>query len=356
MYTSKPINTSEITKTGELLKISRNIDLFEIPYVKESNKDENVTDNTTAIYSEVKNASRKFGFRDLSNQEEFDNSSEDQKLVKLWKLNHGLYLAGQNFIPSNRIILGYNGKLEVVTYSGEPLVYAVVDNNSDKQKLLWDKLRDSYPEFSSTKENPVNNIFETDTCLLFPIAEITYDGPINKSFKFDLDNKKVKVFIADNYVEYGHFYAKKLLAGGKLILRNFANAKPVQIEHLKSHLAWALDSYHLRIENPFENATIFDFPIIETTNKNFLKTPKDLAKWIRRLYEDNVAEIITYEEIVPIFTFLGNVKHIYNSNAFINRLVPGISSKHQEIALKDWIDDIPLRNLPTWINKLPFRY
>ncbi|RIB26371.1 kinase-like domain-containing protein [Gigaspora rosea] len=40
---------------------------------------------------------------------EFDDSSEDQKLVKAWRLNHGLYLAGNNFIPSNRIIFGYNG-------------------------------------------------------------------------------------------------------------------------------------------------------------------------------------------------------------------------------------------------------
>ncbi|CAG8782294.1 22698_t:CDS:2, partial [Racocetra persica] len=240
----------------------------------------------------------------------------------------------------------------------EPLMYAVVIDNSDKPKSFWDELRDSYPEFSPAKENPANDIFETDICILFPIAEITYDGPINKGFMFNLNNEEVKVFITDN-VEYGHFFAKKLLAGGKLILRNFADAKPVQIEHLKSHLAWALDSYHLRIENPFEDTTIIDFPIIETTNKSFLKTPKDLAKWIRRLYEDNVAEIITYEEIVPIFTFLGKkIKHMYNSNAFINRLVPGISSKHREISMKDWIDDIPLRNLLTWINndKLPIQH
>ncbi|CAG8784961.1 12231_t:CDS:2, partial [Racocetra persica] len=103
----------------------------------------------------------------------------------------------------------------------------------------------SYPELSSTKENSINDISETDVCLLFPIAEITYNGPINK---------------------------------GKLILRNFVDAKPVQIEHLKSHLAWALDSYHSQRENPFEDATIFEFPIIETTNKNCLKTPKDLKE------------------------------------------------------------------------------
>ncbi|KAF0551475.1 kinase-like protein [Gigaspora margarita] len=209
-------------------------------------------------------------------QEEFDDSSKDQKLVKAWKLNHGLYLAGNSFMPSNRIILGYNGKLDIMTYSGEPLVYAVVNDTLDKPKSFWNILRDTYPEFSSIKENPINDIFETDICLLFPIAKISYTGPISKGFMLDLNNEED--FITDNYAEYGHFFAKKLLAGGKLILRNFSDAKSAQIEHFKSHLIWALDSYHLQKENPFENTKIFDFPIIETTNKNFLKTPKDLAK------------------------------------------------------------------------------
>ncbi|CAG8598198.1 15310_t:CDS:2 [Gigaspora margarita] len=286
--------------------------------------------------------------------EKFNDSSEDQKIVKAWRLNHGLYLAGNNLLPSKRKILGNNGKLDIVTYSGEPLVYITVNDSSDRPKSFWDKLRNCYPEFSSTKESPVNDIFEADVCLLFPIAEITYTGMTNKGFKHDL-NSKEGAFITDNYAEYGHFFAKKLLAGGKLILRNLANAKSVQIEQLKSHLAWALDSYHSQRENPFEDVLIFDFPIIETTNKNSLKNPKDLAKWIRHLYEDNVVEIISYEEIIPILTFLENVKYIYNSDAFINRLIPGISNKHQEITLKDWIDDIPLRNLLTWISKFPFR-
>ncbi|CAG8642859.1 9623_t:CDS:1, partial [Scutellospora calospora] len=286
---------------------------------------------------------------------EFDDSSEDQKLVKAWRLNHGLYLAGNDFMPSNKLILGYNGKLNVTTYSRELLIYTVVTDSSDKPKSSWDKLRDTYPEFLSMKENPINEIFETDVCILFPIAEITYTGPINKGFKLDL-NSEEDDFITDNYTEYGHFFAKKLLAGGKLYLRNFDDAKSVQIEHLKSHLVWALDSYHSKRENPFENATIFNFPIIETTNKNFLKTPKDLAMWIRCLYEDNLVEIISYEEIIPVLTFLDKVEYVYNSDVFTNRLVPGISNKHQEIALKNWIDDIPLRNLLTWVEKFPFRH
>ncbi|CAG8475603.1 17584_t:CDS:10 [Gigaspora rosea] len=225
----KSIHQEEMISGEKWKDSSQSYVIFLIPIlVKQSSmrKDENISNNTTAIYSEVKNAPKKL----------------DLEIFRIKK----------------NLTIRYNGKLDVVTYSGEPLVYAVVNNNSDKPRSFWDKLRDRYPEFSSTKENPINDIFETDICLLFPIAEVTYDGPINKSFM--------------------------------------------------------------------------------------------------RLYEDNVAELIAYEEIVPIFTFLEKVKHIYNSNAFINRLVPGISSKHQEIALKDWIDDIPLRNLPTWINKFPFRH
>ncbi|KAF0559883.1 Serine/threonine protein kinase [Gigaspora margarita] len=331
---NQPITDQQSIKN---IEVSSHVNSFEI----------NLTDNQANIgkYHSI-----------LSNYalKEFDDSSEDQKLVKAWRLNHGLYLAGNNFIPSNRIIFGYNGKLDIVTCSREPLVYTVANDSSDRPKSFWDKLRDSYPEFSSTKESPFNDICEADVCLLFPIAEITYSGTINKGSKLDLNSEK-EAFITDNYAEYGHFFAKKLLAGGKLILRNFADANSVQIEHFKSHLAWALDSHQSQRENPFEDATIFDFPIIETTNKN-LKNPKDLSMWIRRLYEDNMVEIISYEEIIPIFTFLEKVEYTYNSDTFINRLIPGISNKHQEITLNDWIEDLPLRNLLTLISKFPFRH
>ncbi|CAG8469559.1 14925_t:CDS:2 [Gigaspora margarita] len=284
--------------------------------------------------------------------EEFDDSLKDQELVKAWRLNHGLHLDDNNFMPSNRIILGYNGKLDIIAYSGEPLVYAVVNDGSDKPRSFWDILRHAYPEFSSVKENTTNNIFETDVCLLFPIAIITYAGPISNNFKLDLDNEEV--FIIDNY---GHFYAKKLLAGGKLILRNFGDAKSVQVEHLKSHLIWALNSYKSQKENPFESTKIIDFPIIETTNGNFLKIPKDLAKWIKRLYEDNFVEIISYEEIVPVLALLKKVIHNNNSeSAFTNRLIPGISNKHLEFTLNEWIGKIPSKSLPTWINKFQFQH
>ncbi|CAG8522204.1 242_t:CDS:2, partial [Dentiscutata heterogama] len=265
----------------------------------------------------------------------------DQKLVKAWKLNHGLYLAGNNFITSNKIILCYNEKLDIITYSGEPLVYAVVNDSLNKPKSFWSKLRDTYPKLSSTNETANNIISDADISILFPIAAIKYTGSINKIYDLKFENKNTL---------YGHFFARKLLAGGKLIIRNFTKANSIQIENLKSHLAWALDASNLQKETPFKNVD-FDFPIIETTEQKFLKKSEDLIKWMKDLYEDNTVEIISYEEVVPISTFLENKKFI---ETFTNRLVPEISDMHEELTFNDWISDLPSANLLTWIDKYHF--
>ncbi|CAG8734316.1 9493_t:CDS:2, partial [Dentiscutata erythropus] len=275
----------------------------------------------------------------LKEFESEDYLSEDQKLVKAWKLNYGLYLAGNNFITSNKIILGYNEKLDIITYSGEPLVYEVVNDSLNKPKSFWSKLRDTYPKkLSSTNETANKIISDADICILFPIAVIKYTGSISKNFDSNFKN------------EYGHFIARKLLAGGKLIIRNFTKANSIQVESLKSHLVWTLDASNLQKENPFKNI-VFDFPIIETTEQKFLKTSEDLIKWMKDLYEDNTVEIISYEEVVPIYTFLKNKELI---ETFTNRLVPEISDMHEELTFKDWISDLASAYLLTWIDKYHF--
>ncbi|KAF0370203.1 Serine/threonine protein kinase [Gigaspora margarita] len=279
----------------------------------------------------------------------FDNLSRDHQIIKAWKLNHGLYLAGNNFITSNEIILGFNGVLSISIHSVKPIIYEVVAESREKPESPWIKLRDTYPMFDSlTKDESSNNISETDTYILFPIAEVTYTG-----LSIIESNNEEKTFTNKDYIDYGQLFSRKRLSGGKLIIRNFANAKPTQVIHLKLHLVWALDAIYSQKENPFKDATNFDFPMIETTNQKILKTPKDLNEWIKRIYDDNLVEIVSYEEVVPIFTFLENVYYTYNSESFINRLVPGISNKHKEITFENWIGDIDIlsKNLVTWVYK-----
>ncbi|CAG8766304.1 6683_t:CDS:1, partial [Racocetra fulgida] len=266
-----------------------------------------------------------------------------------------------------------DGELNIKAYTGVPLVYVAskdplspLNIDADKKKSTWKELQELQDANEKSSENILgaeinekpndnilgmgigeksnDNILEEDACILFPIAEVTYSSKYLKDFHN----------ITNDYTEYGQFFANKLLVGGKLVLKNFANAKPKQHEHLKSHLVWAFDASCSNKENPIEGATIYDFPIIETTNEDKIKTPKDLARWMKRLYEDNAAEIISYEEVVPIYALIEKLED--KSIRFTKRLVPGITHKHKEFTLKDWTNDTPSTNLLTWINKFNFHY
>ncbi|CAG8566370.1 27565_t:CDS:1, partial [Racocetra persica] len=292
-----------------------------------------------------------------------------KKLIEAWKLNHGLCLAGNKFIQSRNPIFDNDGELKIEAYKDVPLVYVASKDptspliiDADKKKSSWKELQELQDANEKSVENILgaeinekpndnilgvgiseksnNNILEEDVCILFPIAEVTYSSKYLKDFNNE----------TNDYTEYGQFFANKLLVGGKLVLKNFANAKPKQHEHLKSHLVWAFDASCSNKENPIEGATIYDFPIIETTNEDKIKTPKDLARWMKRLYEDNAAEIISYKEVVPL------IEKLEDKSIRFKRLVPGITHKHKEFTLKDWTNDTPSTNLLTWINKFNFHY
>ncbi|CAG8835420.1 15969_t:CDS:2, partial [Gigaspora margarita] len=258
---------------------------------------------------------------------------------------------GDKFKQSNKPILNNSGKLCIEIYTDEPFVYVACEDPSNSphsdQMSNWKELQDANPDFSVIKENSVDYIPDTDVCILFPIAKVTYIGEAHKKFKSDFRNEKE--FYDDYCIEYGHFFANKILVGGILIIRNFVNAKMDQVEYLKSHLAWAFYASRSINENPMEKVIIDDIPVIETTD-GFIQSPKDLAAWMKSIYEDNVVEIISYEEVNPIFTIMDR----RNINRFTKRLVPGITHKHKELTFKIWLNNTPSTNLLPWIDKFHF--
>ncbi|CAG8706864.1 28433_t:CDS:2, partial [Dentiscutata erythropus] len=238
-----------------------------------------------------------------------------------------------------------------MVYTDEPFVYVACGNTSNssnsEQISTWKELQDANPNFPMIEENSINYVPETDICILFPIAKVTYTGEVHKNFKSDFRNEKE--FYNDYCTEYGHFFVNKLLVGGRLIIRNFDNAKLDQVEDLKSHLAWAFYASRSLKENPMENVIVDDFLVFETSDNN-IQSPKDLTKWMKSLYEDNVVEIISYEDVIPIFTLLDHHK----INGFTKRLVPGITHKHKELTFKKWLSDTSSVNLLHWIDKFYF--
>ncbi|CAG8708665.1 17210_t:CDS:2, partial [Gigaspora margarita] len=213
----------------------------------------------------------------------------------LWPINFGehcassvdgLYLAGDKFKQSNKPILNNSGKLCIELYTDEPLVYVACEDASNSPHSN---------QMSNWKElqdaNPDFSLIKEYSVDYIPKTDVCILFPIAKAF-----------------------YAS-----------------------------------HSINENPMEKVIIDEFPVIETTD-DFIQSPKDLATWMKSIYEDNVVEIISYEEVNPIFTIIDR----RNINGFTKRLVPGITHKHKELTFKIWLSDTPSINLVPWIDKFHF--
>ncbi|GBB88479.1 hypothetical protein RclHR1_01500009 [Rhizophagus clarus] len=124
----------------------------------------------------------------------FNDLLTKQQIIKRFKLNYGLILTEDNIIPSMKKIFDEDGKLNMSLYEEQPIVYININMN---------KLRPS------------------DTCINFPIVEITYNGDSLKT----LDNK-----LSD------HFFARKILVGGKLLIKEFSSATRAQCDILKHNI------------------------------------------------------------------------------------------------------------------------
>ena len=101
---------------------------------------------------------------------------------------------------------------------------------SSKQAIFSDGDLDIslYKEAPTVYTN-INNLQSSDLCISYPIAEFTFKGVMLESFtKYNDDNEL-----------YGQFFARKVLVGDKLFIKNSSLATSTQIEILQFHLAWA---------------------------------------------------------------------------------------------------------------------
>ena len=117
---------------------------------------------------------------------------------------HGLFLDGYDIKQSNQAIFVEDGELNISKYMGQPIVYTNINDTSDM-------------------------------CINFPISEINYKGDLLEIFSkyVDSDEKLQESF--------GHFFARKILVGGKLFIKEFSPVKP-QADILKFYLSHTYNS------------------------------------------------------------------------------------------------------------------
>ncbi|RIA81544.1 hypothetical protein C1645_790200, partial [Glomus cerebriforme] len=251
-------------------------------------------------------------------------------------LNHGLYLDGYSIKPSKEAILFEDGELNISLYKEQPVVYTFINDHKSHTNLL-----------SFNSEN--NNIFirlnqtlqPSDICINFPIAEISYNADLLESFSNFMGDEETL------YEIYGHFFMRKVLIGGKLFI-NFKSAASKQIDSFISLLIWTYNSAKYNKENPFNNLSALSFfPNIKTLKGEVLNTPDKLANWMNDLYQKNIADVISYNNLVPI----SELRFSTSPEDTFHEKQPGVFNFKERLSLKEWVGDSIYVNLVKWVKE-----
>ncbi|CAG8495288.1 212_t:CDS:2, partial [Funneliformis caledonium] len=235
---------------------------------------------------------------------------------------------------SKHAVVSDDGELDISLYNGQPLVYTFINDHKSRTNLLA-----IYPDNIN-----INKVLKpSDICILFPVAEITYNAESLKSFlsfMYDDDEKLHEM--------YGHLFSRKVLVGGKLFIDDF-ESDSTQIDAYKSHLTWAYDSAKYNKENSF--ITIDFFPKIRTSDGKELNTLDKLAVWMDDLYQKNVVDIISYNSLIPISDLRSN-KSL--EDTLVDKQ-PEIANFKEKLSLEEWIED-SIKRIAINLIKFPFVY
>ncbi|EXX71914.1 uncharacterized protein OCT59_019037 [Rhizophagus irregularis] len=235
-----------------------------------------------------------------------------EQIIKQFKLNHGIILTEENIRPSIRAIIVEDGVLKMNLYTGQPLIYKCINyNDHNEGKPL-------------------------DMCINFPIAKIIYNGDLVNSFGYYDEST------------YGHFLARKFLAGGQLFIKDFNLATSAQINILKFYLFFIYNSAKCSAKIQFNNLFDLDLlPKIITMDGEELNTHKKLTKWMDDLYQKKTATIISYNNLIPINQLRYSTLSIDNLESF-NEKQPGVANFKERLTLEEWIGDEVYDNLVSW--------
>ncbi len=202
--------------------------------------------------------------------------------------------------------------------------------------MVYTNINDPYSPTNSLSFNNINvGVYDTlkpfDVCINFPVIEITYRADLLESFKSFTGKEK------ELHNLYGHVFANKVLAGGQLLIKNFNSASLKQGDILKFFLILAYNSARNNNEIPFNNIS-FDsdiLPKLETSNGILLNTLKKLSNWLKKLYQDNIIDIISYNNLISIFQLKSGIL----ADNLENEKNSGIANFKEKLSLEKWAGD-----------------
>src|SRR2546430_14880721 len=157
----------EVVKRLKIIISQSNATIYQQQNDNVSNQiDEKTTLNN--IYGELSQLIKNFHIINTNENE------SPKKMIQQFKLNHGLFLNGYSIKPSKQAVYSGDGKLNISLYKGQPLVYTFVNDHSSHTNLL--------------SFIPDKTLRQSDICINFPVAEITYKADSLKTFSNSVDN------------------------------------------------------------------------------------------------------------------------------------------------------------------------
>ncbi|CAB4426367.1 unnamed protein product [Rhizophagus irregularis] len=288
----------------------------------QQDKERNKLENTRVDYLEIPD----FTTQTITN---------NQQVIQQLKLTHGLFLNGYNIQPSEHAIVTEKGKLDMRLYNGQPIVYTNINDPVLSVNLL---------NFNPDENNFINTLQPSDLCINFPIAEVTYISNLSESFsKYTDKDEKL-------YKPYGHFFARKTLVGGKLFIKELNLATLTQIDLFKLYINWTYNSAKYNIENPINDLSISYLPRINTLDGLLLDTPEKISNWLNDLYQNNLFDIISYKDLIPVAQLKNNLLSEEN----FEEKQPGVANFKEKLSLKEWVGNVIHINLVRWIKDFHF--
>ncbi|CAG8565470.1 6853_t:CDS:2 [Funneliformis caledonium] len=244
----------------------------------------------------------------------------EQQMVQKLKLNRGLYSDGHSIQPSNEAIFTDDGGLDIILYKGEPIVYTNINDPKSPTNLF---------AFNNDDDGVKSRLQHFDACINFPIAEFSYRGELLKNFS--------KFSNEDDEQSFGHAFARKVLVGGKLFIKNFNLASTKQIDTLQSHLTGTYHSVKHNKENPFSYIEWRNLPKVVTSNGQVIKTQRNLVTWMSNLYHKNMFDIISYNDIIPVQKLRSN-KFSADDVKIPKEIQPGVANFGEKLSFKRWAE------------------
>ncbi|CAB4479881.1 unnamed protein product [Rhizophagus irregularis] len=304
--------------------------------------------NKSNLDEQVDNEKINFGEETFNQPPSVNNSSSTsgqvsskQEVIKHFKLNYGLFLNGYSIESSKHAIYSEDGEVNISLYEGQPTIYTIINDHSSRTNLL------TFPENNNIDFRKA--LRQSDICINFPIAEVTYKCDLLESFSKFMDNDETL------HEMYGHLFPRKILVGGKLFIDNFKGA---HVDLYKAHLTWAYNSAKYDKVYQFNDSTTLSldsFLDIRTSDDKRLNTPENLRDWMNNLYQKNMVDVISYSDLIPISQLKVN-KLLVNAFQIVDERQPGVANFKEKLSLEDWVKDSVYVNLIRWVKDFHLLY